>query len=62
LRECGEFFGNRSRIFSEGGLEFRRLRLRQWQQQSDRKRELSQNLLHVELLYINLNGPADAEP
>jgi hypothetical protein len=53
LRESGEFFGKRSGIFSEGGLEFRRLRLRQWHHQSDRERaqcELNQNLLHVEPL------------
>jgi hypothetical protein len=37
LRESGEFFGKRSGIFSEGGLEFRRLRLRQWHHQSDRQ-------------------------
>jgi hypothetical protein len=59
LRKSGEFFGKRSGIFSEGGLEFRRLRLREWHHQSDRKRKrsvLSQNLLHVKLLYVNLNN------
>ena len=64
LRESGEFFGKRSGIFSEGGLEFRRLRLRQWRHQSDRqyiRTVTSQNLFHRELLCINLNGPAVAE-
>jgi hypothetical protein len=54
-RESGEFVGKRSGIFSEGGLHPCRLRLRQRQHQSDRKRAhsvLSQNLLHVELLYV----------
>jgi hypothetical protein len=52
-RESGEFVGERSGIFSEGGLHPCRLRLRQRQHKSDRKRAhsvLSQNLLHVELL------------
>src|SRR5215472_16323418 len=54
-RESGEFVGKRSGIFSEGGLHSCRLRLRQRHHQSDRKcahSVLSQNLLHVELLYV----------
>src|SRR5580704_8018720 len=57
-RESGEFVGKRSGIFCEGGLQSCRLRLRQRHHQSDRKRQhcvLSQNLLHMELLYVNLN-------
>src|SRR5215471_19318201 len=56
-RESGEFVGKRSGIFCEGGLQScrLRLRLRQRHHQSDRKRAhsvLSQNLLHLELLYV----------
>src|SRR5215470_11236857 len=54
-REPGEFVGKRSGIFCQGGLHSCRLRLRQRHHQSDRKRAhsvLSQNLHHVELLYV----------
>src|SRR5581483_9767563 len=54
-RESGEFVGKRPGIFSESGLHSGRLRLRQRHHQSDYKRAhsvLSQNLLHVELLYV----------
>ena len=54
-RESGELAGKRSGIFSEGGLDSCRLRLRQHRHQSDCKRAqpvLNQNLLHVELLDV----------
>ena len=60
-RQRREFVGKRSGIFSEGGLDFCRLRLRQRHHQSDREyihSILHQNLLHEKLLYLNLNGPA----
>ena len=59
VRESSELVGKHSGIFSECGLNSCRLRLRQRHHQSDRKRKrcgLSQNLLHVELLYGTLNG------
>src|SRR5580693_4254396 len=59
-RESGEFAGKRSGIFSESGLHSRRLRLRHRRHQSGRERAhsvLSQNLLHVELLYVALIQP-----